>query len=631
MAHQLFQLPKQLNISSSFTLSAGAKAYFFEPGTTTPRDTYTTSALSVAHPHPVVADAAGVLPPIYLDPSLQYKLTLKTSADALIYTVDPVNDQVLTQALIGQTLYPRTDAEISASVTPTALYRAPDRGYDVRRTGVTLDGTTDDTADFQDAVNACNGRLYIPNGTIKITSAVSIPAGTEIWCDVGATINASGVDYSALRALGSLTVTGLKMTRTDTAQNTSYKAIHADNSLAALAANTRIVVRDCVITGFDIGIYTDGGSSQNINYLEVSGSRIIINNLGTGGSSSVRPTVTGNNCKRVSIRNNFLDASDVDDAVNNIYCIGSSKVDVSENYLLRGHAVKVLSNSVNAVEHLRVNGNWIKGATLALMCQADAQPLRLVEFVDNFVDAPISNVSDVGCVYLGILNTVSGAKAFETVIARGNHFRDVPYSVWYPVMTTGNTFGSLVLSDNVYRNTSTGSSGTYSVVNHGSAGTYDELSCANEVVVGNSNTRSYLQDRGNFTTISVSRVTETGITGTPSGFDQLTATLTLTGCTTSPTGTLTYKVHDDWAHATLPQILATSNTTAATLTGIPAAIRPAANRVCVGTTQDNGVNAVSLLRVDTGGTITLFFGVTATFTGSGTKGIGDCEISWRIN
>lgn len=123
-AYQLFQLPKQLNISSSFTLSAGAKAYFYATTTTTPQNTYTTSALNVAHPNPVVADAAGVLPAIYLDPSLQYKLTLNTSADVLIYTVDPVNDQLFSQSIFNiyqaaSDPFKRTTVEVSAGVTPS--------------------------------------------------------------------------------------------------------------------------------------------------------------------------------------------------------------------------------------------------------------------------------------------------------------------------------------------------------------------------------------------------------------------------------------------------------------------------------------------------------------------------------
>ena len=371
----------------------------------------------------------------------------------------------------------------------------------MRRTGVTLDGVTDDTNNFQKALNACNGRLYIPKGTIKTTAQVDVPAGTEIVCDAGATISA-GANYHALNCKGSVTITGLKMTRADAAQNSSWKAINVDNAVQALPANSRVIVRDCVITGFDIGVYVDGGAAPNVDFFELSSSRIVINNLGTGGGASVRPTVAGNNCAQVVIRDNRLDAS-ATGAVNNIYAIGSSKVDVIQNWIRRGHAVKVLSNAAHPVEQLRVIGNQMPDVNIAVICQADATPIRLVEIHDNLVDTPTTAVSDVGCVYLGILNAVAGAKAYEVVMASGNVFKNVPYSVWYPVMTVGNAFGTLVLGGNSYFDTSTADVGNYSIVNHGSLGTYDRLITANEAIVGNAHTRSYLQDRGGFTTFDI--------------------------------------------------------------------------------------------------------------------------------
>src|SRR6478736_10012088 len=106
MTHQLFKLPKNTQIDSSVRVTPSAKAYFYATTTTTPQDTYTTSARNVAHANPVVADANGVFPAIYLDPALLYRLDLKTSADVLIYTVDPINDNLLSAAAIGSYLYP---------------------------------------------------------------------------------------------------------------------------------------------------------------------------------------------------------------------------------------------------------------------------------------------------------------------------------------------------------------------------------------------------------------------------------------------------------------------------------------------------------------------------------------------
>lgn len=70
---------------------AGAKLYFFLTTTTTPSNVFTTSALSVAHSHPVVADSGGLFPAIFLDPAVAYRRQLKTSAGSLLEDLDPVS------------------------------------------------------------------------------------------------------------------------------------------------------------------------------------------------------------------------------------------------------------------------------------------------------------------------------------------------------------------------------------------------------------------------------------------------------------------------------------------------------------------------------------------------------------
>lgn len=65
------------------------RLYAYLAGTTTPTNTYTTSALSTPNAHPVVMDAAGRAT-VFISPSVSYKFTLKTAADVDIYTVDNV-------------------------------------------------------------------------------------------------------------------------------------------------------------------------------------------------------------------------------------------------------------------------------------------------------------------------------------------------------------------------------------------------------------------------------------------------------------------------------------------------------------------------------------------------------------
>lgn len=104
---------------------AGAKAYWYITLTTTPKDTYTDFALTTPNTNPVIADSNGVFPTTFLKNDVRYRLTLKTSADVLIYTQDDIGGPVITQAELGAILYPRTSAELAAGVTPTAYQYRP--------------------------------------------------------------------------------------------------------------------------------------------------------------------------------------------------------------------------------------------------------------------------------------------------------------------------------------------------------------------------------------------------------------------------------------------------------------------------------------------------------------------------
>jgi hypothetical protein len=156
----LFNLPKQVPLSSSGGLLAGAKLYFYSTGTSTPKNTYSDFALTTPNANPVVADGNGIFIPIYMLVDERYRVVLKTSADVLIYDVPDIGGPLMTQSEVGTILYPRTAAEISAGVTPTYYYYEPG---DVRRQGAVGDGSTDDTTALQNAFDV-RGPIYIRGG-----------------------------------------------------------------------------------------------------------------------------------------------------------------------------------------------------------------------------------------------------------------------------------------------------------------------------------------------------------------------------------------------------------------------------------------------------------------------------------
>lgn len=69
---------------------AGAKLYTYQAGTTTPLASYANSNLTTPHTNPVIADANGTFPAIYLQKQ-SYKLRLETSAGVLIDETDNVD------------------------------------------------------------------------------------------------------------------------------------------------------------------------------------------------------------------------------------------------------------------------------------------------------------------------------------------------------------------------------------------------------------------------------------------------------------------------------------------------------------------------------------------------------------
>jgi len=67
---------------------AGGKLFFYEAGTTTPKDTYTDSGAGTANANPVILDAEGAAQ-VWGDGT--YKVVIKDSADATLSTVDDIN------------------------------------------------------------------------------------------------------------------------------------------------------------------------------------------------------------------------------------------------------------------------------------------------------------------------------------------------------------------------------------------------------------------------------------------------------------------------------------------------------------------------------------------------------------
>lgn len=176
---QIFVLPRQVALDDDASPMAGALAYFYATGTTTLQAIYADIDLTTPHANPLQADSAGRFPKAYYDSNAaaNYRIRVTTAAGEQIYQEDDIDRFTVSVAEIARAFYPRSQAEIAASITPTD-YRYPEAN--ALRYGTNSNpGTTNMTAAIQAAIdvaaigtnpNSGNNKAYIPKGVYYVDS-----------------------------------------------------------------------------------------------------------------------------------------------------------------------------------------------------------------------------------------------------------------------------------------------------------------------------------------------------------------------------------------------------------------------------------------------------------------------------
>jgi parallel beta-helix repeat protein len=168
----LTYIPRQTVVNGSGRPYAGARAWFYRAGTTTAQSVYSDAARATPHTNPVVANAAGRFPVVYLDPGNDYRCITKDSAGNTLFDDDNIPSSV-------DVVHPKTDAETSAGVTPVNYSVDTTDYYNVARY---FNGTIDDDADItsavQSALTVAKG-VTLPAYEMKI-SEVTVPSASWI-------------------------------------------------------------------------------------------------------------------------------------------------------------------------------------------------------------------------------------------------------------------------------------------------------------------------------------------------------------------------------------------------------------------------------------------------------------------
>ncbi len=212
--------PKIQFFNNSGQPCTGCKIYFYEPGTSTPKDTYADSLKTIVNTNPVVLSSRGEpLSPIWQEGI--YKVIFKTASDQTIWSVDNVytiSDSAIASAIsewvlvgLAPTYVSGTSFSVAGDYTSTFLVNrrisitdATDTNYGKITTSVYASGVTTVT------ITLDSGTIDV--GVASVSVALITPVNKSISFDdiaSGSFVNTGTMESSGTNTLsGTQNITG---------------------------------------------------------------------------------------------------------------------------------------------------------------------------------------------------------------------------------------------------------------------------------------------------------------------------------------------------------------------------------------------------------------------------------------
>ena len=592
----VFPYPKFKGETSTGVALSGGKLYCYEPGTTTPKTTYTDRAMTVPDTHPIILDANGeALVYIYGI----YKFVLTDANDVVQWTEDNLGGLDFT--ISDGKYYP--------------VYSAADQGV----TGLSntikfaVDTIGSDVATIVLQHNSGNATT-----TYTLTTSETIPANITLEMEPGAILD----------GVGTLTLDGDFVSGLEQAFGTSI----------TVYLNKVDLIYAQWFGGTGDGVTDDSAAVQRaidatelvFGHLRLTQGTWMVNDLLIDEAMTLSGVGAGT----------ILQLNSDNESIIEVYRVGgqlSRALHMHDFDMLGGNyasGIGILFRGWIAGSLKNVQGNLFDNVMLDFdMITGDATtPTNANSHIENVWTGSSATFirlngtggyastqlffSSVG----GWCSALSGNFIDLVGNADNNMFRDVFIAAGGTVVGINLNSGDPNNMNNVYDNRFT------NVVTFGLAAGFVPLKANTAGSLGG-NTGPDIFTNCNFAATGTNPVIDADaniefnnqIVGGLRYVQGFTATLT--GCTTSPQSNIYYTKTNGTVTMRITVVTGTSNTALCSLTGLPNDLIPTRTQSLTGIVSDNNIQAVSQIQVSSDGTIYLLYGASGGFTSSGIKGL----------